>query len=103
MARIFRRAANKVINFRDGHESIGLLISDEKVVYESFQKVVMAQMDGEIKLGDRFCFALDLYMRKWLHIQYYCIYTIYNTFITLLKPLFLSHYVCAYNENVISQ
>ena len=60
MARIFRRAANKVINFRDGHESIGLLISDEKVVYESFQKVVMAQMDGEIKLGDRFCFALDL-------------------------------------------
>ena len=60
MARIFRRAANKVINFRDGHESIGLLISDEKVVYESFQRVVMAQMDGEIKLGDRFCFALDL-------------------------------------------
>ena len=59
MARIFRRAANKVINFRDGHESIGLLISDEKVVYESFQKVVMAQMDGEIKLEDRFCFALD--------------------------------------------
>ncbi|XP_015753395.1 PREDICTED: uncharacterized protein LOC107333148 isoform X3 [Acropora digitifera] len=50
MARIFRRAANKVINFRDGHESIGLLISDEKVVYESFQKVVMAQMDESISL-----------------------------------------------------
>ena len=49
MARIFRRAANKVMNSRDGHESIGLLILDEKVVYESYQKVVMAQMDGEIK------------------------------------------------------
>ena len=49
MARIFRRAANKVMNSRDGHESIGLLISDEKVVYESYQKIVMAQVDGEIK------------------------------------------------------
>ena len=86
MARIFRRAANKVINFRDGHESIGLLISDEKVVYESFQKVLLCTRS----------------MRKWLNIQSYCIYTIYNTFITLHKPLFLSHYVCAYNENVIS-
>ncbi|XP_044179998.1 uncharacterized protein LOC122961451 [Acropora millepora] len=50
MARIFRRAANKVMNSRDGHESIGLLISDEKVVYESYQKVVMAQMDESISL-----------------------------------------------------
>ena len=49
MARIIRRAANKVMNSRDGHESIGLLISDEKVVYESYQKIVMAQVDGEIK------------------------------------------------------
>ncbi|XP_067028301.1 uncharacterized protein [Acropora muricata] len=50
MARIFRRAANKVMDSRDGHESIGLLISDEKVVYESYQKVVMAQMDESISL-----------------------------------------------------
>ena len=49
MARIFRRAANKVMSSRDGHESIGLLISDEKLVYESYQKIVMAQVDGEIK------------------------------------------------------
>jgi len=49
MARIFRRAANKVMNSRDRHESIGLLISDEKVVYKSYQKVVMAQVDGEIQ------------------------------------------------------
>ena len=49
MARIFRRAANKVMYSRDGHESIGLLISDAKVVYESYQKIVMAQVDGEIK------------------------------------------------------
>ena len=49
MARIFRRAANEVMNSRDGHESIGLLISDEKVVYESYQKVVVAQMDGEVQ------------------------------------------------------
>ena len=48
MARIFRRAANKVMNSRDGHEFIGLLISDEKLVYEGYQKVVMAQVDGEI-------------------------------------------------------
>ena len=51
MARIFRRAANKVMNSRDGRESIGLLILDEKVVYESYQKIVMAQADGEIKLN----------------------------------------------------
>ncbi|XP_015753398.1 PREDICTED: uncharacterized protein LOC107333149 [Acropora digitifera] len=50
MARIFRRAANKVMYSRDGHESIGLLISDEKVVYESFQKIVMAQVDESISL-----------------------------------------------------
>ena len=62
MAKIFRRAANKVMNSRDGHESIGLLISDEKVVYESYQKVVMAQVDGEInalELCDRFCFNFN--------------------------------------------
>ncbi|XP_067033594.1 uncharacterized protein [Acropora muricata] len=50
MARIFRRAANKVMNSRDGHESIGLLILDEKVVYESYQKIVMAQADESISL-----------------------------------------------------
>ncbi|KAK2566811.1 hypothetical protein P5673_009493 [Acropora cervicornis] len=50
MARIFRRAANKMMNSRDGHESIGLLISDEKVVYESYQKIVMAQVDESISL-----------------------------------------------------
>ena len=49
MASIFRRAANKVMNSRDRHESIGLLISDEKVVYKSYQKVVTAQVDGEIQ------------------------------------------------------
>lgn len=47
MARIFRRAANKVKNSRDGHVSLGLLIFDEKVVYENFQKVVMAKADGK--------------------------------------------------------
>ncbi|XP_067042910.1 uncharacterized protein [Acropora muricata] len=50
MARIFRRAANKVMSSRDGHESIGLLISDEKLVYESYQKIVMAQVDESISL-----------------------------------------------------
>ena len=64
MARIFRRAANKVMNSRDGHESIGLLISDEKVVYENYQKIVMAQVDGEIKLN----LLRTWCMRKWLHI-----------------------------------
>ena len=62
MPKIFRRAANKVMNARDGHDSIGLLISDEKLVYESYQKVVMAQVDGEIKtleLCDRFCFNFN--------------------------------------------
>lgn len=48
MARIFRRAANKVKNSRDGHGSLGLLIFDEKVVYETFQKVVLAKADGEL-------------------------------------------------------
>lgn len=48
MARIFRRAANKVKNSRDGHGSLGLLIFDEKVVYETFQKVVMVKADGEL-------------------------------------------------------
>ena len=47
MARIFRRAANKVKNSRDGHGSLGLLIFNEKVVFESFQKIVMAQAQGE--------------------------------------------------------
>lgn len=47
MARIFRRAANKVKNSRDGHGSLGLLIFDEKVVYENFQKVAIAKADGE--------------------------------------------------------
>lgn len=46
MARIFRRAANKVKNSRDGHVSLGLLVFDEKVVYENFQKVVIAKADG---------------------------------------------------------
>ena len=45
--KIFRRAANKVKNCRDGHGSLGLLIFDEKVVYETFQKVVIAKTDGE--------------------------------------------------------
>ena len=48
MAKIFRRAANKVKNSRDGHGSLGLLIFDEKVVYETFQKVIMAKADGEL-------------------------------------------------------
>ena len=47
MAKIFRRAANKVKNSRDGHGSLGLLICDEKVVYETFHKVVIAKADGE--------------------------------------------------------
>ena len=50
MARIFRRAANKVINSRDGHGSLGLLIFDEKVVYESFQKLIIAKADGKFHL-----------------------------------------------------
>lgn len=48
MARIFRRAANKVKNSRDGHGSLGLLIFDEKVVYETLQKVILAKADGEL-------------------------------------------------------
>ena len=51
MARIFRRAANKVKNSRDGHGSLGLLIFDEKVVYETFQKVVIAKADGEFNIS----------------------------------------------------
>ena len=47
MARIFRRAANKVKNSRDGHVSLGLLIFDEKVVYENFQKAAIAKADGK--------------------------------------------------------
>ena len=47
MAKIFRRAANKVKNCRDGHGSLGLLVFDEKVVCETFQKVVIAKADGE--------------------------------------------------------
>ncbi|XP_020603065.1 uncharacterized protein LOC110042071 [Orbicella faveolata] len=50
MARIFRRAANKVKNSRDGHVSLGLLIFDEKVVYENFQKVVMAKADASMAM-----------------------------------------------------
>lgn len=50
MARIFRRAANKVKNSRDGHGSLGLLIFDEKVVYETFQKVVIAKADASIAM-----------------------------------------------------
>lgn len=50
MARIFRRAANKVKNSRDGHGSLGLLIFDEKVVYESFQKLIIAKADGRFRL-----------------------------------------------------
>lgn len=49
MARIFRRAANKVKNSRDGHGSLGLLIFDEKVVYESFQKLIIAKADGRFR------------------------------------------------------
>ena len=48
MARIFRRAANKVKNSRDGHVSLGLLIFDEKLVYENFQKVVISKADGKL-------------------------------------------------------
>ena len=48
--KIFRRAANKVKNCRDGHGSLGLLIFDEKVVYETFQKVVIAKADGEFSI-----------------------------------------------------
>lgn len=58
MAKIFRRAANKVKNSRDGHGSLGLLIFDEKVVYETFQKVIMAKADGEL-----FCYASFLW--RW--------------------------------------
>lgn len=50
MAKIFRRAANKVKNSRDGHGSLGLLIFNEKVVYESFQKIVMAQAQASISM-----------------------------------------------------
>ena len=50
MAKILRRAANKVKNCRDGHGSLGLLIFDEKVVYETFQKVVIAKADGEFSI-----------------------------------------------------
>lgn len=46
MAKIFRRAAHKVKNSRDGHVSLGLLIFDEKIVYENFQKFVIAKADG---------------------------------------------------------
>ena len=49
--KIFRRAANKVKNCRDGHGSLGLLIFDEKVVYETFQKVVIAKADGEFPIN----------------------------------------------------
>ncbi|XP_073256655.1 uncharacterized protein [Porites lutea] len=50
MAKIFRRAANKVKNCRDGHGSLGLLIFDEKVVYETFQKVVIAKADASVAM-----------------------------------------------------
>lgn len=50
MARIFRRAANKVKNSRDGHVSLGLLIFDEKVVYENFQKAAIAKADASMAM-----------------------------------------------------
>ena len=56
MARIFRRAANKVKNSRDGHVSLGLLIFDEKVVYENFQKAAIAKADGKLLLLLIYCY-----------------------------------------------
>ncbi|PFX15868.1 hypothetical protein AWC38_SpisGene19878 [Stylophora pistillata] len=50
MAKIFRRAANKVINSRDGHGSLGLLIFDEKVVCESFQKLIIAKANASLTM-----------------------------------------------------
>ena len=47
---MFRRAANKVKNSRDGHVSLGLLIFDEKVVYENFQKAAIAKANGKLIL-----------------------------------------------------
>ena len=64
MARIFRRAANKVINSRDGHGSLGLLIFDEKVVYESFQKLIIAKADGKFHLCWKALFTG--YFQHWL-------------------------------------
>ena len=64
MARIFRRAANKVINSRDGHGSLGLLIFDEKVVYESFQKLIIAKADGKFHLCWKELFTG--YFQHWL-------------------------------------
>ena len=66
MARIFRRAANKVKNSRDGHGSLGLLIFDEKVVYETFQKVVLAKADGElwVVVFNTLNFAATVYLDK---------------------------------------
>ena len=64
MARIFRRAANKVINSRDGHGSLGLLIFDEKVVYESFQKLIIAKADGKFHLCRKALFTG--YFLHWL-------------------------------------
>lgn len=55
MARIFRRAANKVKNSRDGHVSLGLLIFDEKVVYENFQKAAIAKADGKLS-----CYCINI-------------------------------------------
>lgn len=64
MARIFRRAANKVINSRDGNGSLGLLIFDEKVVYESFQKLIIAKADGKFHLCWKALFTE--YFLHWL-------------------------------------
>ena len=62
MAKIFRRAAHKVKNSRDGHGSLGLLIFDEKVVYETLQKVILAKADGKSSTspGAGYISVLDL-------------------------------------------
>ena len=47
MAKIVRRAAKKVMNCRDGQGLLGLLIFDEKLVYENFTKMVNTKANGK--------------------------------------------------------
>lgn len=47
MAMIVRRAAKKAIfNAKDGHGLLGLLIFDEKLVFENFRKLVESKENG---------------------------------------------------------
>ena len=46
MAKNIRRAAKKAINSRGSHGLLGLVIFDEKLVYENFKKAVDSKVNG---------------------------------------------------------